>query len=474
MVSCLCLGADVHAATDACVPAALAGAIDDAQRRAATDRAWQWTQRLVLEVGQRPAGTAAEQRAAEWAATEMERAGLEDVRLQPFEFTGWRRGEARVQIVAPFEHELAAAALGGSVASPPAGVTAPVIRIATAAELDAAAASEIAGRIVFIDQKLERSQDRSAYVAARPARTDAPGAAARRGAVAVLIRSLGTDANRLAHVGMTRYPPDVTPIPALALATPDADLLTMLLARGDGVSLRVQSSAQSQPGSRSRNVVGDLRASGSARQIVLLAAHIDSWDVGLGASDDASGVGVLLAVADLLRAHRALLRRDVRFVFYGAEEYAGAGAAPYADAAADTVMHVAAIEEDLGTGRLWRLALPDGGQAPALVPALAAWLEPLGIALDEGRAAIGGTDLEPLRRRGVPVYDLDPDASEYFDVHHTDNDTLAHVSRDGLRQHVSAFASFALLFGGAPDDCVTSQSAGAGGNDMRRGTPREH
>jgi len=119
-------------------------------------------------------------------------------------------------------------------------------------------------------------------------------------------------------------------------------------------------------------------------------------------------------------------------------------------------------------------ALPDGGQAPALVPALAAWLEPLGIALDEGRAAIGGTDLEPLRRRGVPVYDLDPDASEYFDVHHTDNDTLAHVSRDGLRQHVSAFASFALLFGGAPDDCVTSQSAGAGGNDMRRGTPREH
>jgi len=278
-----------------------------------------------------------------------------------------------------------------------------------------------------------------------------------------VIRSLGTDGNRLPHVGMTRYAPDATPIPAFALSVPDANLLALMLARAGTAKLRLYSSAQLQPGATSQNVIGDIIAPVHTPDAVLLAAHIDSWDVGNGASDDASGVGVMLAVAAIVHAHRAVLRRNVRVVLYGAEEFAGAGARPYADAIGDMATQVAAIEDDLGSGRLWRLQLPRTDDSSGIVPVLENALAPLGVELAREHAAFGGTDLEPLGARGVPLYDLDADASAYFDVHHTANDTLAHVSADGLRQHVSAFAAFALLMAGAPAECLPGPVPVAGG-----------
>jgi len=439
-----------------CVTPRLTAAVQEAQKRAAVeDRAYEWTERLVIECGPRLAGTAAEQHAAEWAMTEMGDAGLANVRAQPFAFTGWTRGEARVDVVAPFQQTLSAAALGGSVGTPSEGIEASVVRFPDVATLEQATTADVAGHIVFIDQRMSRARDRSNYVSARPVRSDAPVIAARKHAVAVVIRSLGTDTNRLPHVGMTRYAPDVTSIPAFALSIPDADLLALMQARAGSVTLRLYSSARQQPQSTSRNVMGDIMAPVHTREVVLLAAHVDSWDVGSGAVDDASGVGVMLAVAGIVRAHRDVLRRNVRFVLYGAEEFGGAGAQAYVDAHVATSKHVAAIEEDLGSGRLWRLQLPRRDDASGVADVLERTLTPLGIELSRDYAAFGGTDLEPLRALGVPVYDLDPDASSYFDVHHTANDTLTQVSAEGLRQHVSAFASFALLLAGVSDECLS-------------------
>ena len=447
----LAAGNPLPACLDEGTRAAIAAVQAEAMR---DDRAYRWTESLVLEVGSRPAGTPQEARARAWARRELAGLGLEAIREEAFEFTPWREVSASVAVVAPAAHALRVVALGGSPSTAGA-ITASVVRFDSLEALRAAPASAVEGRAVFLDVAMKRTRDRAGYKAAMVARRDGPALAAAKGARLFLLRSIGTDAGRHPHAGYSKWASDGPRVPAVAVSIADADLLARLLARGAPVDVVADVRTESAPGS-SANVIAGLRAGAASRtrDTVVLAAHLDSWHVGLGAQDDASGVGAVLAAASLLKPHAAQLRRDVVVILFGAEELAIAGGHAYADRHGAAMGHYAAVESDLGTGRLWRLLVPDPAQPAPLDHALAHALAPLGIEASTTQAVIGGPDIEPMAAHGVRIYDLDPEATSYFDRHHTDEDTLMHVSAENLRQHAAALATFALVAGAAGDECA--------------------
>ena len=437
-----------------CAPAGLTDALQ-ALRSAASgdDGAYQLTRRLVLEVGTRPAGSAAEARAIDWAATELAAAGLSDVRREPFPLRRWGELASTLQVEGAVPQSLRVIALGGAP-STPGPISVPVLRVESLQALSDLPAVTVAGHAVFFDGRMQRTRDRSGYQAAVKARRDGPALAAEKGARLFLLRSIGTDDSRQPHAGMTLFPADAPKIPALALSNADADWLAARLAQG-GVSVTADSQTRYDT-AQSANVLATLPAGGErdGSGSVVLAAHLDSWHVGLGASDDASGVGTVISAARLLLPHAALLRRNLDVILYGAEEPAIVGGHAYVERHRGRLAHIAAVESDLGSGRLWRLQLPDPARVSRADLLLAAALEPLGIALSLSRPAFGGADIQPLAAHGVRLYDIDPDARHYFDIHHTEEDTLAHVSADNLRQHVAALASFALVIGSVDLHCM--------------------
>lgn len=439
----------------ACVTHGVRSALKEVQATAASDdRAYRWTERLVLDVGNRPAGTEAEARARAWALRELTAAGLGEVRTEAFEFARWSEQAVTVAVREPVPHALRAVALGGSP-----GTTAPLrttlIRFASMDELRAADPRRVAGRAVFLDAPMTRTRDRTGYHAAVQARRDGPALAATKGAALFVLRSVGTDRTRQPHAGMTRHAGDQAPIPAVALSVADAELLARLLTGSRPVVIEA-AVRTSMARASSANVRAELRGATTKDRSpsVVLAAHLDSWHVGLGASDDASGVGIVLAAVALLQPYRSLLRRDVSVILFGAEEQAIAGGHAYIAAHPARLGHVAAVESDLGSGRLWRMLLPDPQHPTPVELAIATALEPLGISLSLATPSSGGPDVELLTAHGVRVYDLDPDATDYFDIHHTDEDTLEHVSAENLRQHVAALATFALIAATVEDRCL--------------------
>jgi Zn-dependent M28 family amino/carboxypeptidase len=246
-----------------------------------------------------------------------------------------------------------------------------------------------------------------------------------------------------------RYEINAPKIPAVALSNPDADLLERQLASGKNVSLTIHSSARELPAERSANVIGELPGSSSPEEIVLLGAHLDSWDLGTGAIDDGAGVAIVTEAVRLIRELNLTPRRTLRVVLFANEEYGLSGAKAYAEAIGSEVdKHVIAFEADLGTGPVWRFdsRVPDAtlGATKRLMSAL----RPLGIERGDNTAD-GGSDIGPLRHHGVPVFELMLDASRYFDVHHTPSDTLDKVDRKALDQSVAAHAVAAYLIANA-------------------------
>lgn len=412
------------------------------------------TRELVLNFGPRPAGSPAEKAAAEWVSSKLQSMGLDVVESQSFEFDGWQRGAADLSVLGNPPIALPVAALGGSSATPPSGTEALVIRFSSLAELDAAAADSIKGRFVFLDGHMRRTRDRAGYQDAVVVRRDGAVHVARKGGLAMIIRSIGTDQERRPHAGWSRGADDVSRIPAVALSNDDADFLADYLALKGSATVRLNSSAQKAPGMTSQNVIGQISAAPTTTDTVLLGAHIDSWDLGMGAEDDGAGIGVVMSAVQRLIPFRALLRRNVRVVLFGNEEQGGVGAKAYAAHSVTTMHHVAAAESDLGSGRVWRLQIPDPLHPSPVDILLAKTVKPLGIDLSLQAPAFGGTDVEPLAATGTALYDLDPDASTYFDIHHTERDMLGRVSKQNLDIQSRAFAILALLIATTPDTCL--------------------
>lgn len=416
-----------------------------AQAALRSDEAHALVSSLTTEVGPRFAGTPGDRAAIEWAQRELARLGFQRLRTQDVWVPRWVRGEASFAVLAPFPQDMPVLALGGSVGTADGGLEAGVVAVRDIDALRALPAGEVAGKIVFLSGRTERTRDIAGYRRAVRARSDGAAAAAAQGAVAVVIRSIGTGTHRFPHTGTVNYNISQPRIPAVALSNPDADALERQLASGREVSARIRVTARDLPQVRSANVVAEFPGTDRADEIVLVGAHLDSWDPGTGALDDGAGVAIAMMAAKLAAQAEPRPRRTIRVVLFANEEFGLSGANRYPVAEGDAVArHAVAMEADAGAGPVWRI----GGQlAPANLPLLRRIQKALGpLGVEPGDDSIfAGPDLQPLRRLGVPLLAPELDASTYFDDHHTANDTLDKVNPAHLRQAVAAFAVSAYL-----------------------------
>ena len=397
---------------------------------------------LTTEVGPRLAGSAAEARARKWAVKRLTGLGLSPIRTEGFEMSAWQRHSEQAEVVMPFPQPLAVTALGGSVSTPAVGVTGEVVLFDSLVALRAAPREEVAGKIVYVGHRMQRTQDGSSYGYFNPVRTAGPSVAAKKGALAYLLRSIGTDSHRLPHTGSVRYTEDAPQIPALALSNPDADQVERIMAdRGElVVKLQVQTSVI--PTAQSANVIAEIRGHAAPEEVVVIGAHLDSWDLGTGAVDDGAGVGITMAAMALIKEAGLVPRRTIRLVLWGAEEVGLLGALAYRDQhRAELADHVIGSESDFGGGRVWKITADSQSEAgDQLVAHMADLLAPLGIAPGSDKQPGGGPDLMPLVSAGVPTLRLHQDGRDYFDLHHTADDTVDKLDAASLDQNVAAFA----------------------------------
>ena len=417
------------------------------------DVAWDIVEGLTTEVGPRLAGTEGEARAREWAARRLKALGFSNVRIETYDMPVWVRGEERAEIVAPFPQQLVVTALGNSGATPAAGVTAQVVGFDTITDLEAAPDAQVRGKIVFVSHGMTATQDGSQYGYFGAARRTGPSVASRKGAAGIVIRSIGTDYHRNPHTGVQMWAKDVTPIPAGALSLPDAEQLQRILKRGKPVTMKLTLTPRNLGMRQSGNVIADVPGTDKNAGMILVGGHLDSWDLGTGAFDNAAGVGITTAAAKrIMEAGRP--RRTIRVVWFGAEEVGGDGSKAYRQAhAGDKVVFVS--ESDFGADRVWRM---DPGFAPAnaaLADRLAAVLAPLGIARST-QPATAGADLGEWARSGTAVVDLQQDGTRYFDFHHTPDDTLDKVDPEQLRQNVAAWTAMLSVVANAKEDIVST------------------
>ena len=464
----------VHAtgvrAAAATAPETVAAQLRDAAM-AGHDIAWSWVSELTTRFGPRPAGSTNEQQAAAWAATKLKALGFENVHVESFPITAWKRGSESAQLIAPSTQPLVIAALGESPPTPASGIEGDVVIFQTLTELKAAAPGSLSGKIALVAQRMVRAQDGAGYSAAVPARTDGPKEAAQRGAVAFLLRSVGTDSHRLAHTGTARYVDGRVPVPAFALSAPDANQIERIAALGQTVRVRLFSGASYVPDAHSQNVIAEVRGRERPQEVVLLGAHLDSWDQGTGAIDDGAGTAIITAAAKLIRDLPHRPRRTVRIVLFGSEEIAQPappggvfGGHSYAtNHQAELASHVLAGESDFGTDRVYAFALPPAAARSEFANTLLRLLTPIGVLAAERPPEDTGADIGPTVEAGVPAFQLSQDGMSYFDIHHTPDDTLDKVDRAALDQNVAAWAALVWLAADSDVDFRTHTGPGGAG-----------
>lgn len=450
-VALLALGSPAMAAdANPLPPAAVKGATDIQAKALAGSGAFGFVESLTVRVGPRLAGSAAATASHDWAQARFKELGLSNIKIEPFTVDGWERGVESATITTPVAHHLHVSALGHSVTTPPEGITAPVVRFDTLEDLVAAPDGSLKGKIAFVDKKMTRLQDGGGYGEAVGVRGKGPEAAARKGAVALLIRSIGTDSHRFPHTGITRYAEGVTAIPAGALSNPDADQLNRVLGLGQPVNVKLVLSSQAMGPLSDANVMAEIKGRELPDEIVVIGAHLDSWDLGTGALDDGAGVGIVLATAKILKSLPQAPRRTIRFVLFGAEEVGLVGAEAYArQHAAELPKHQVGTEADFGAGPVITFNAAVRAEAKPVIDAIGRILSPLGIVPGRGGSG-GGPDIGPMAAEGVPTGGLGLDGTDYFDYHHTADDTLDKVDPKKLDQAVAAFASFVWLASESP------------------------
>jgi hypothetical protein len=420
--------------------------------RALTDQtAYRLVEGLTTEIGPRLGGTEAEARARDWAAARLRLLGFKNVRIETFNMPAWSRASESVEIVAPFPQRLAATALGNSVSTPAGGLTAEVARFSSLEALKAAPMRGLEGKIVFVDEGMTRTQDGSGYSVAVARRSGAAVEAGKRGAAAAIIRSVGTDSRRNPHAGNMNYEAGGAKIPIAAIANPDADQLARAIARARGpVTVKLDIKTAVDPSATSGNVIAEIP--GRTDEIILVGGHLDSWDLGTGAVDDGAGIAIAAAAAKLVGDLPGKPRRTIRVVFFGAEEVGLHGARHYAKAhAAELDRHVLASESDFGAGRVWRFQSGFGASETAKAQIFTAALKRLGVGPGDNSAS-GGADIGELKKAGVPVFTLSQDGRDYFDLHHTPDDTLDKIDPDDLAQNVAAWAATIYIASELPGD----------------------
>jgi hypothetical protein len=385
-------------------------------------QAYALLQQLTDSIGPRLSGSQGAEDAVRWAQQRLQDMGVR-AWTEPVRVPHWVRGEERGEVVAPGAHRLLLTALGGSPATPEGGLTAEVVEVDSLDALRALPDSAVKGRIVFFNHSMSVAAD---YGPLSPLRTRGPAEAARRGAVGALVRSLGTLSARLPHTGATNFNEGDPAIPAAAITAEDALLLHRLLAGGTPVRVHFVLTCRTLDDAVSANVLGEVRGREKPDEVVLLGAHLDSWDLGTGAIDDGAGVVMVMETLRVLKAEGLTPRRTVRGVLFMNEENGLRGGRAYAEAhAAELARHVAAMESDSGAGRPAGLSARVGAGGLDRLKALMPLVEAVGdVGVEEGG---GGADIGPLVVGGVPQIGLRHDSSQYFHWHHTAADTLDKV-----------------------------------------------
>ena len=419
------------------VPPPLAQVADEAL---ASDRlAWDFVEGITTEVGQRQAGTEAEARGRAWAVQWLKANGFRNVADEPFMMSTWVPGEpGKAEIVSPFPQSFAIAPLGDTASTGPEGITAEVVMFKTVADLAAAPAGSLKGKIAFVSNTMTRTQDGSQYGFAGPTRWVASGIAASKGAVATVIKSVGTDSHRNPHTGGTDFPEGVKPTPAGALSNPDAANLERMFKRAGGkpITMKLVLTPRFLGDTTSGNVVGEIPGRNPSLPPVLLACHLDSWWNGTGAIDDGAGCGIIAAAARNVSMVGQPLR-TIRVLFAGAEEVGLFGSAAYSKAHINEPIAVG-LESDFGADRIWRFDSNFRETNPALHKKIAAAVARFGVSAGSDPAT-GGADLNIVRDQKGALIDLQQDGTRYFDLHHTPDDTLDKIDPVQLRQNVAVW-----------------------------------
>lgn len=439
----------VAAPAIAAEPADTAAVLRD---KALTDTtAWTVLEDLTTTVGPRLVGSPGMARAKDWAVKTLTDMGFTNVKVEEFAKPSWARGTESASIVGPYPFQLSIIGLGGTVPTPAKGIEAEVVVFRSYAALLAAPAGSLKGKIAVVTQPMTRTQTGEGYGAGGLARRSGPSEAARRGAVAFLMRSVSTSDSRLAHTGGTRYADDAPKIPAAALGVPDAELIERLAARGP-VRIKLSLASTVDPKGVTWNISGEIAGSGKPEEVIVIGGHLDSWDPGTGAIDDASGIAITTAAAKLIGDLPKHPRRTIRVVMWGSEESGGSSEA-YLAAHKDELRNIVmASESDLGADRIYTLMLPrDAMKQPSLAE-LTTVLAPLKIFVSRDPAPFGGSDVEGLQEAGVPVFTLRQDASRYFDLHHSADDTLDKVDPVQLNQNVAAWAALLWMLADSDAD----------------------
>lgn len=413
--------------------------------------AWDFVEGITTEVGPRQAGTEAEKRGREWAVKWLKKQGFQNVAIEPFMMETWIPGDLhRAEIISPFPQPFVVQPLGGSASTGPEGITAEVVGFDSVSDLAAAPEGSLDGKIAYISHSMTPTQDGSQYGFAGPTRWVGAGIAKSKGAIATVIKSVGTDYHRNPHTGGTTFRrPDgstdvgrVVPTPAGALSLPDAANLERMFDRANGrpIMMKLTLTPENLGTTQSGNVVGEIVGRDPSLPPVLLACHIDSWWNSPGAFDDGAGCAIVSAAA-LHVSHTGQPLRTIRVLMAGAEEVGLHGSTAYSKAHIDEPIGVA-FESDFGADRIWQLQSNFGETNADLHGRLAAAVARFGVA-NSATVARGGADINIARDQGTAIIGLQQDGTRYFDLHHTPDDTLDKIDLKQLRQNVAVWTQVA-------------------------------
>lgn len=407
---------------------------------------------LTARIGNRLSGSFGLERAVAWVAEQMKADGLENVRMQPVKVPHWVRGSESARVVKPIERPLNMLGLGRSIATPKAGITAPVVVVNDFDELERLGAQKVKGKIVLYDMPWQGYASTVTYRSAGASR------AARLGAVAALVRSVTPRSIYSPHTGALNYGPTTPKIPSAAITIEDAAWIRQMTAMGQEVQVRLQMDAETLPDADSANVIGEITGRERPDEVVVIGGHLDSWDVGQGAHDDGAGILAAWRAVTLMKELGLKPRRTIRVVAWTNEEDGTRGANAYRDAlGTDVNQHVAAIEMDEGAERPIGFAYNINGTAstdPRVLKATATLREIARLLQAIGADSIetdgGETDIEPLMRAGVPGFSLHTVNEHYFDWHHTNADTFDKIDLQDFRKCIASLAVLAYVLADMP------------------------
>ena len=419
----------------------------DAQRiiQEATSNQFAWNRlaELTDTYGNRLAGSENLDRAIAWAVETMKSDGFDNVRTEKVMVPRWVRGNESAVIIDPPEHPVAILGLGNSIGTPPAGIEADVVVVKSFEELSSRA-SDAKGKIVLFNAPYVSYGQTNQY------RTAGPSAAARAGAVGMLVRAIGPMGLRTPHTGGTNYAEGVEKIPAAAVSAEDAERMQRIVDRGRRVRLRLKMEARFEPDAESANVVGEIRGREFPDEIVLVGGHFDSWDVGAGASDDGVGCIVTWEAARIMKKLNLQPRRTIRVVLFTNEENGLRGGNAYRDRyKADAAKHVLAIESDSGVFAPARIGFTGSEHAQRIMRDIGGLLSPIGMQ-DIGSGG-GGADIGPIAQAGkVPMIAYQGDPTRYFTIHHTPADTVDRIAPEDVSKAAAALGVLTYVVADMP------------------------